>query len=68
MTSYTHSYTEKFFRVKRESSLVCEGNSHIRLFEFDTERNAKKFIKTMKFTDAKVIMVNRNITESVMEL
>jgi hypothetical protein len=66
--SYTHSYTEKFFRIKREDSLICEGNENIGIFEFYTEKNARKYIKKSEFKNAKVIMVNRNITESVIEL
>jgi len=69
--SHTNAYTEKFFHVKlreRGPFGIYDGNNSIGTFEFHTEANARRHIRENKLKGAKVVMVTRNITESVIEL
>lgn len=64
--SVTNSFQEKVYWIKTPNGIL--GNNTIPTFEFHTEKNARKHIKEQKIKDAKVVLVYRNITESITEL
>lgn len=64
--STTSSYQQKFYWVQTPNGLA--HSEKIGLFEFHTEQNARRYIKEEKIKGAKVLLVYRNITESVVEL
>lgn len=64
--SKTNSFQEKVYWIKTPDGIL--GHHNIGTFEFHTEQNARTVIKEQKIKKAKVLLVNRNITESVIEL
>jgi hypothetical protein len=64
--SSTNSFQERVYWVKTPDGIL--GGPSTGTFEFHTEANARKHIKEQKIKKAKVILVYRNITESITEL
>lgn len=64
--SKTNSFQQKVYWIQTPDGIL--GTHNIGTFEFHTETNARKHIKEQKLKKAKVIMVLRNITESITEL
>jgi len=62
----TNSFQQKVYWIKTPNGIL--GSSPLGVFEFHTEKNARKHIKEQKIKKAKVILVYRNITESITEL